>query len=83
MLSGLMQHQVGQVRLHCIKETSIVSTVFSFFNIIVQRNWKTFTSYILTISKVAILINSEYNGIAMRQFSKGAKVTLHTVVLTC
>ena len=27
------------------------------------------------------LINSEYNGTGTRQFSKGTKVTLHTVVL--
>ena len=65
------------------KETSIVSAVFSFLNIFVLTNWKTFTSYVLTILKVAVLINSEYNRIATRQFSKGAKVTLHTVVLTC
>ena len=64
-------------------ETSFVPTVSSFLNIFVQTNWKTFASYVLTISKVTILINSEYNGIVTRQFSKGTKVTLHTVVLIC
>ena len=40
-------------------------------------------TYVLTISKVAILINSENNRTATRLFSKATKVTLHTVVLTC
>ena len=60
-----------------------MSAVFSFLNIFVQTNWKTFASYVSTISKETILRNSEYNGIAARHFSKGTKVTLHTVVSIC